>query len=114
MATIGSLVAMLELNSVRFEQGLNNATSMAESAMKRVEGAANLAKAADFQLPEDETPYVLYDHKRARSYGKRAEARAKQEQRIRDAGQAYVNEIKQIREGIYLLRRTQPAQNSSQ
>ena len=37
---------MLELNSVRFEQGLNNATSMAESAMKRVEGAANLAKVA--------------------------------------------------------------------
>ena len=37
---------MLELNSVRFEQGLNNATSMAENAMKRVEGAANLAKVA--------------------------------------------------------------------
>lgn len=37
---------MLELNSVRFGQGLNNATSMAENAMKRVEGAANLAKVA--------------------------------------------------------------------
>jgi len=46
MATIASLVAHLEMNTVRFEQGLTNATSVAETAMKRIEGAAGLAKLA--------------------------------------------------------------------
>lgn len=46
MANIASLVASLELNTVKFEQSLGNTSVMAENAMKRIEGAANLAKVA--------------------------------------------------------------------
>ena len=46
MANIGSLVAYLELNSAGFVQSMGNATRTAEEAMKRIDGAASIAKNA--------------------------------------------------------------------